>query len=327
MTPKNPCRRSSSPCLFDAVLVHEPVLLAEVLEALNVQPAGRYLDATFGRGGHTAAVVARLGEAGRLVAVDRDPQAIRAGRERFAGEPRVTVLHGPFGQVTKLLESAGIDTQFDGLLFDLGVSSPQLDEASRGFSFSHDGPLDMRMDNESGMTAASWLARAPEHEIAQVIREYGEERFARRIARAVVAARVQQPILRTAQLAEIVAASVPMREPGKHPATRTFQAIRIHVNAELEQIDAALNQSLALLAPGGRLCVISFHSLEDGRVKGFMQRHSQEDPVYAGLPEVPAHARPKLRRVGKAIHPGADEIARNPRSRSAILRVAERLAA
>lgn len=313
------------------VSVHEPVLLAEVLEALNVQPEGRYLDATFGRGGHAAAVVARLGQkpgkTGRLVAIDRDPQAIRAGRERFAAEPRVSLLQGPFGQVTSLLQAAGVALQFDGMLFDLGVSSPQLDEAGRGFSFSHDGPLDMRMDNESGMTAAGWLARAPEHEVTQVIREYGEERFARRIARAIVAARAQQPIVRTAQLADIVAANVPVREPGKHPATRTFQAIRIHVNAELQQIDAALDQSLSLLAPGGRLCVISFHSLEDGRVKKFMQRHSQEDPVYAGLPVVPAHARPKLRRVGKAIHPGAAEIARNPRSRSAILRVAERLAA
>lgn len=309
------------------MLAHEPVLLAEVLEALNVQPEGRYLDATFGRGGHVAAVLARLGQSGSVVALDRDPEAVRAGRERFAGDARVTLLKGAFAHIATLVAEAGIAGRFDGLLFDLGVSSPQLDEAARGFSFSHDGPLDMRMDNESGMTAAAWLARAPEHEIVTVIREYGEERFARRIAAAIVQARTQQPIVRTAQLAELVAQAVPVREPGKHPATRTFQAIRIHVNAELDQIDAALAQSLDLLRPGGRLCVISFHSLEDGRVKRFMQRQSQEDPVYAGLPEVPAHARPKLRRIGKAIHPGAAEVARNPRARSAILRVAERLAA
>ncbi len=307
------------------MFAHEPVLLAEVLEALNVQPDGLYLDATFGRGGHTAAVLGRLGAEGRVVALDRDAQAIRAGRERFGNEPRVTLLQGAFGNVAALLEAAGIPPGFAGMLFDLGVSSPQLDDAARGFSFSHDGPLDMRMDTESGMTAASWLARAPEHEIATVIREYGEERFARRIAHAIVAARGDQPLLRTGQLAELVGAAIPFHEPGKHPATRTFQAIRIHINAELDQIDAALAQSVELLRPRGRLCAISFHSLEDGRVKRFMQRQSQEDPIYAGLPEVPPHARPKLRRIGKPIHPGVAEIERNPRSRSAILRVAERL--
>ena len=288
---------------------HAPVLLREVLEGLDVQPAGRYLDATFGCGGHTAALLGRLGPSGSVVAFDRDPDAIRAGRERFAAEPRLTLVRGPFGRLAELLAAAGQAPGFDGMVFDLGVSSPQLDNAARGFSFLHDGPLDMRMDNETGITAAAWLARAPEHEIATVIREYGEERFARRIAHA------------------IVAEAVPAWEPGKHPATRTFQAIRIHVNAELAEIDAALAQAVDLLNPHGRLCVISFHSLEDGRVKRFMQRQSQEDPVYAGLPEVPAHARPKLRRVGKAIHPQDDEVRRNPRARSAILRVAERLAA
>ncbi len=306
---------------------HAPVLLGEVLEGLNVQPAGRYLDGTFGRGGHTAALLDLLGPRGKVVALDRDPDAVRAGRERFAGEPRLTLLRGDFGHLAERLAAAGVTGEFDGMLFDLGVSSPQLDDARRGFSFSHDGPLDMRMDNETGMTAAAWLARAPEHEIATVIREYGEERFAKRIAHAIVAARHKEPLMRTAQLAELVAQAVPGREPGKHPATRTFQAIRIHVNAELEQLDAALAQSLDLLAPGGRLCVVSFHSLEDGRVKRFMQRHSQEDPVYAGLPDVPAHALPKLRRAGKAVHPTDAEIKSNPRARSAILRTAERLAA
>jgi 16S rRNA (cytosine1402-N4)-methyltransferase len=307
------------------MFAHEPVLLAEVLEALNVQPDGQYLDATFGRGGHTAAVLGLLGAEGRVVALDRDSQAIRAGQERFGNEPRVTLLQGAFGDVAALVEAAGIARGFDGMLFDLGVSSPQLDDAARGFSFSHDGPLDMRMDNESGVTAASWLARAPEHEIATVIREYGEERFARRIAHAIAQARAEQPLLSTKQLAELVSNAVPFREPGKHPATRTFQAIRIHINAELDQIDAALAQSVDLLRPHGRLCAISFHSLEDGRVKRFMQRQAQEDPVYAGLPEVPPHARPRLRRIGKPIHPGKAEIERNPRSRSAILRVSERL--
>ncbi len=306
---------------------HAPVLLTEVLEGLNVQPAGRYLDATFGRGGHTAALLARLGPGGTVVALDRDPEAMRAGRARFSGEPRLTLIRGPFGRLTELLAAAGQAAGFDGMLFDLGVSSPQLDNAVRGFSFSHDGPLDMRMDNETGMTAAVWLARAPEHEIATVIREYGEERFAKRIARAIVTARHAEPLTRTAQLAKVVAEAVPAWEPGKHPATRTFQAIRIQVNSELAEIDAALAQCIDLLNPRGRLCVIGFHSLEDGAAKRFMQRQSQEDPVYAGLPQVPPHARPRLRRVGKAVHPQDDEIRRNPRARSAILRIAERLEA
>lgn len=306
---------------------HAPVLLTEVLEGLNVQPAGRYLDATFGRGGHTAALLARLGPGGTVVALDRDPEAMRAGRARFSGEPRLTLIRGPFRRLTELLAAAGQAAGFDGMLFDLGVSSPQLDNAVRGFSFSHDGPLDMRMDNETGMTAAAWLARAPEHEIATVIREYGEERFAKRIARAIVTARHAEPLTRTAQLAKVVAEAVPAWEPGKHPATRTFQAIRIQVNSELAEIDAALAQCIDLLNPRGRLCVIGFHSLEDGAAKRFMQRQSQEDPVYAGLPQVPPHARPRLRRVGKAVHPQDDEIRRNPRARSAILRIAERLEA
>jgi len=306
---------------------HAPVLLAEALEGLNVQPAGRYLDATFGRGGHTAALLALLGPAGRVVAFDRDPEAIRAGHERFGAETRLTLVKGPFGRLAELLAAAGQAPGFDGMLFDLGVSSPQLDNAARGFSFLHDGPLDMRMDNESGITAAAWLARAPEHEIAMVIRDCGEERFAKRIARAIVSARQVEPLTRTAQLAKVVADAVPAWEPGKHPATRTFQAIRVHLNAEFAEIDAALAQSLDLLNPRGRLCVISFHSLEDGRVKRFMQRQSQEDPVYAGLPDVPPHARPKLRRIGRAIHPQDEEVRRNPRSRSAILRIAEKVAA
>ena len=306
---------------------HTPVLLDEVLAALQIRGDGRYLDATFGRGGHTAAILERLGKEGRVVAIDRDPDAIRAGRERFATDERLMLVSSPFSRLAEVAMQAGLTGGFEGVLFDLGVSSPQLDNAARGFSFAQDGPLDMRMNNESGMTAAEWLNRAPTHDIARVIREFGEERFAKRIANAIVAARSQQPLANTLQLAEIVAAAVPVREPGKHPATRTFQAIRIQVNREFEEIEAGLEGVLAALAPRGRLCAISFHSLEDGLVKRFIQKHSQEDPVYAGLPVVPEHARPKLRRVGKAIHPSDAEVNRNPRARSSILRVAERVAA
>jgi 16S rRNA (cytosine1402-N4)-methyltransferase len=306
---------------------HTPVLLAEVLAGLAIRPAGRYCDATFGRGGHTAAILAALGPAGQVVAIDRDPEAIRAGRRRFAGESRLTLVQGSFGPLEQRVRAAGMEGEIDGVLMDLGVSSPQLDEAGRGFSFMQDGPLDMRMDNEAGQSAAQWLAKAGEHEIADVLRGLGEERFARRIARAIVATRTEAPLLRTSQLAELVAAAVPTREPGKHPATRTFQAIRMHVNRELEQIEAALPQAVALLGAGGRLGVISFHSLEDRLVKRFIQREERGDPVYAGLPAVPPHARPRLRRVNGAVRAGADELAANPRSRSATLRVAERLAA
>jgi len=308
---------------------HTPVLLDEALAALDVRSDGWYVDATFGRGGHSAAILSRLGPAGRLIAVDRDPAAIASGTREF-GDARLTLVRSAFGELGNAVRGAvGAGREwrgvFHGVLFDLGVSSPQLDDASRGFSFMQDGPLDMRMDNSSGDTAADWLASAPERDIARTISDYGEERFANRIARAIVAARHESNIATTAQLATIVAAAVRTREPGKHPATRTFQAIRIHVNNELLQIETALAQSLELLAPGGRLCAISFHSLEDRAVKNFMQRHSQEDPVYAGLPDIPPHARPKLKRVGKAIHASDAEVARNPRARSAIMRVAVRL--
>ena len=306
---------------------HTPVLLDEVLAGLSVRSDGRYCDATFGRGGHTAAILGALGPAGRVVAIDRDPEAIRAGRRRFAAEARLTLVQGSFGSLEERVRAAGFEGELDGVLLDLGVSSPQLDEAARGFSFMQDGPLDMRMDNESGQSAAQWLAKAGEREIADVIRGLGEERFARRIARAVVAARAEAPITRTAALAALVAEAVPTREPGKHPATRTFQAIRIHVNGELDALESALPQAVRLLAPGGRLCAISFHSLEDRIVKRFIRREEQGDPVYAGLPNVPAHARPRLKRVGGAIMAGEPEVRANPRARSAVLRVAERLAA
>ena len=306
---------------------HTPVLRDEVLAGLAIRPGGRYCDGTFGRGGHTAAILGALGPSGRVVAIDRDPDAIRAGQRRFEGESRLTLVRGSFGPLEERVRAAGIEGELDGVLLDLGVSSPQLDEARRGFSFMQDGPLDMRMDNEAGQGAAQWLAKAGEREIAAVLSELGEERFARRIARAVVAARAVEPILGTGQLADIVAAAVPTREPGKHPATRTFQAIRIHVNRELEQLEQALPQAVRLLAPGGRLCVISFHSLEDRIVKRFIRREEQGDPVYAGLPNVPAHARPRLERVGGKVVASEAEVAANPRARSAVLRIAEKVAA
>jgi len=309
------------------VAAHKPVLLDEVLAGLAVQADGRYCDATFGRGGHAAAILAQLGPAGRVCAIDRDPEAVAAGREGFASEPRLTLVRGSFGRLEERVRAAGWEGGLQGVLLDLGVSSPQLDEARRGFSFMQDGPLDMRMDNESGISAAQWLARAGEREIADVLFKLGEEKFSRRIARAIVAARAAAPIVTTRQLADIVAGAVPTREPGKHPATRTFQAIRIHVNRELEEVEAALPQAVNLLAPGGRLCVISFHSLEDRLVKRFIRREAQGDPVYAGLPNVPPHARPRLRLVGGAVMPGEAEVAANPRARSAVLRIAEKVAA
>jgi 16S rRNA (cytosine1402-N4)-methyltransferase len=309
------------------VTAHTPVLLDEVLDGLAVKADGRYCDATFGRGGHSAAILGRLGPTGRLCAIDRDPEAIAAGRERFATDHRLTLVRGSFGRLEERVRAANLEAGLHGVLLDLGVSSPQLDEARRGFSFMQDGPLDMRMDNESGTSAAQWLARATEREIADVLFKLGEEKFSRRIARALVAARGAQPIATTRQLAELVAGAVPTREPGKHPATRTFQAIRIHVNRELEEIEAALPQAVSLLAPGGRLCVISFHSLEDRMVKRFMRREAQGDPLYAELPDVPPHARPRLKLVGGAVMAGEAEVATNPRARSAVLRVAERIAA
>jgi 16S rRNA (cytosine1402-N4)-methyltransferase len=306
---------------------HAPVLLSEALEALAVRAEGSYLDATLGRGGHAAAILARLDEAGKLLAVDRDPESIRAGQRRFTGDSRVSIVRGNFAELRRLATQAGFAAGFDGILFDLGVSSPQLDDPARGFSFLRDGPLDMRMDPEAGTSAADWLAAAPEREIARVLRDFGEERHARRIARALLQARAEAPIATTGRLARIIAAAVPGREPGKHPATRSFQAIRIFINDELGALDAALEQSLPLLKPGGRLCVISFHSLEDRRVKRFIRRHAEVAEPWRGLPDIPAHARPALRALGKAVRASEAEVAANPRARSAVLRVAERLAA
>lgn len=302
---------------------HAPVMVDEALRSLAVRADGCYVDATFGRGGHAGAILGRLGEEGRLLAIDRDPEARAAAARLFADDPRATFVQARFSELGQHVAAGSVD----GILFDLGVSSPQLDEARRGFSFLRDGPLDMRMDPQSGESAASFLARAGEREIAMVIARLGEERHARRIARAIVAAREIAPIVTTGRLAGIIAAAVPGREPGRHPATRAFQALRIHVNDELGEIERALPQAVAALAPGGRLVVISFHSLEDRIVKRFMRAASREDPAWAGMPELPASARPRLKLVGRAVFADEAEVARNPRARSAVLRAAERLAA
>lgn len=285
---------------------------------------GLYVDATFGRGGHTARLLAALGPTGRVLAVDRDPQAVAAARERFASDPRFVVVHAAFGALQSLVETHGEGRPVRGILFDLGVSSAQLDQAQRGFSFQADGPLDMRMDPTRGQSAAQWLAHASADEIRDVIWQLGEERFASRVARAILEARAVEPITRTAQLAQIVARAVRTREPGKNPATRSFQAIRMFVNDELGEIERGLAAALKLLAPGGRLVVISFHSLEDRLVKTFMRRESQPDPALAKLPMLPAGYAPRLTLIGRKLKAGDAELRANPRSRSAILRIAER---
>ncbi len=304
---------------------HVPVLVGPVIRALNIQPDGCYMDGTFGRGGHSAAILRQLGPGGRLIAIDRDPQAVAAAGDEFGGDPRVEVVKGEIADIREIAAVRQVLGAVDGLLLDLGVSSPQLDQAERGFSLRHDGPLDMRMDPTTGISAAEWLADVDEKELKQVLSRYGEERFAGRIARAIVARREQSPIRRTRELADVVAAAVP-RAPRKiHPATKTFQAIRIRVNEELEQLDAALAASLDVLAPGGRLCVISFHSLEDRRVKRFMRNASKEPEAWRGMPSIPEDQRPPLAVIGKAIKASEEEIAANARARSARLRVAERL--
>lgn len=303
---------------------HAPVLLAESLDALAIRADGTYVDATFGRGGHSRALLARLGAAGCLVAVDRDPEAVATARREFAGDARFHIVRGAFADLATLVRPLLGERKVDGVLFDLGVSSPQLDDAARGFSFLREGPLDMRMDPDSGESAASWLARVSESDLSRVIADFGEERFARRVARAIVTARAAAPLETTTELANVVASAIPMREPGKHPATRTFQAVRIAVNGELDQLDRGLAQALELLGVGGHMAVISFHSLEDRAVKRFMRRHADGDPMWRGMPEVPAHALPVLSLVGRAVRPAPAEVAANVRARSATLRVARK---
>ncbi len=301
--------------------LHLPVMFDEVMEGLAVKADGTYLDGTFGRGGHARGVLQKLGPGGRLLLMDKDPEAIASAEREFAGDPRVSLFRGSFAELARWdATAAGLD----GVLFDLGVSSPQLDVAERGFSFGKDGPLDMRMDPDSGESAAQWLARADDREIADVLWTLGEERMSRRIARAIVAERARQPIVRTAQLAELIASVVPRGKDRIHPATRSFQAIRIHVNRELVDLEAGLDAALARLKAGGRLAVISFHSLEDRIAKQFIAAQAKGPPANRRMPE-PAPFVPTLRAIGGAQKAGERELATNPRARSAVLRVAERL--
>ena len=298
-------------------------MVHEAVAALAIRPDGVYVDGTFGRGGHSRQILAQLGSAGRLIALDRDPDAIRAGTP--LKDERLTLVQHSFSHLGTVLDRLGV-ASVDGVLLDIGVSSPQLDDATRGFSFRFDAPLDMRMDTESGLSAAQWLAAADEREICEVIRVYGEERFAKSIARALVAARQSEPIARTGQLAQIIANAVGWREAGQHPATRSFQAIRIYLNRELEELTTVLPQCVDRLAPGGRLAVISFHSLEDRIVKRFMRAESQGERMPDRLPVRADMLKPgRMKLVGRAQHAGEAEVAANPRARSAVLRVAERV--
>lgn len=304
---------------------HQPVLLKETLDALSVKPDGKYVDGTFGRGGHASEIVQRLGPEGRLLVMDKDPQAIVAARQLFADDARIVVAKGSFALLSQKAEELQWAGDIDGILLDLGVSSPQLDDAQRGFSFRRDGVLDMRMDTDSGRSAAEWIAQVKEQELITVLREFGEERYAKRIARAIVKAREMQPIRTTRQLATIIAQANPNWEKGKDPATRSFQAIRIFINNELEELKAGLAQVTSLLKTGGRLVVISFHSLEDRIVKRFIRDQARGDDYPAGLPVTLAQLNPRLKPIGKAIRPSEAELAVNPRARSSVLRVAEKI--
>lgn len=304
---------------------HKTVLLDEAVNGLNLCSNGIYIDGTFGRGGHSRLILSQLGQEGRLLAIDRDPQAIAAAAE--ITDPRFSIIHGPFSDMATYVRELGLEGQINGVLLDLGVSSPQLDDAERGFSFMRDGPLDMRMDPTRGLSAAEWLMKAEEEDIAWVLKTFGEERFAKRIARAIVERNRLEPMTRTHELATLIANASPFREKHKHPATRSFQAIRIYINSELEEIERALNGALEILSPEGRLSVISFHSLEDRIVKQFIRHHSRGPQVPAGIPLTEAQLRSqggrKLKALGK-MKPSSDEVSANPRARSSVLRFAER---
>ena len=305
---------------------HSTVLLKEAVDGVAIDADGLYIDGTFGRGGHTAELLSRLSEKGSVIAIDKDLDAIAAGQSRFAEEDRLTLVHASFAELAEIVKQAGKHGEVAGVLLDLGVSSPQLDVAERGFSFLRDGPLDMRMDTSKGLSAAEWLASADEQDISKVIKEYGEERFARRMAAAIVRERAEKPIERTVQLAKILADAHPAWERGKHPATKAFQAIRIFINRELADLEDLLQQVIDSLTVGGRLVVISFHSLEDRRVKRFIrdQERGIKLPKNIPIPDVDRGVR--LVKVGKAIKPAAIEVENNVRSRSAVMRIAERVA-
>ena len=305
---------------------HSTVLLKEAVDGLAIDADGLYIDGTFGRGGHTAELLSRLSDKGSVIAIDKDLDAIAAGQARFAEEDRLTLVHGSFAELAEIVKQAGKHGEVSGVLLDLGVSSPQLDVAERGFSFLRDGPLDMRMDTSKGLSAAEWLASADGQDIAKVIKEFGEERFARRMAAAIVRERAEKPIERTVQLAKILADAHPAWERGKHPATKAFQAIRIFINRELADLEDLLQQVIDSLAIGGRLVVISFHSLEDRRVKRFIRDQERGIKLPKNLPIPDVDRGIRLVKVGKAIKPGAIEVENNVRARSAVMRIAERVA-
>ncbi|MCV6610219.1 MAG: 16S rRNA (cytosine(1402)-N(4))-methyltransferase RsmH [Amphritea sp.] len=308
---------------MSAEFKHITVLLNEAVDTLVGDGDGFYIDGTFGRGGHSSLVLSRLTEQGRLMGIDKDPEAIACAAERFGEEPRFSIERGSFAQMQSFVESRGLLGQVDGVLLDLGVSSPQLDDPNRGFSFMSDGPLDMRMNPDVGESAAEWLAHAGEKEIADVLYTYGEERHSRRMARAVLAAREEAPITTTGQLAKIISEANPSWEKGKHPATRAFQGIRIFINRELEDLEECLDQALEVLKPGGRLVVISFHSLEDRIVKRFIRRHVKGDEhLPPGIPVTDDMLKIRMKAVGKAVKAGKQEVSDNPRSRSAVMRAA-----
>lgn len=312
--------------MSDNVFKHITVLLHEAVDGLNINPNGIYIDGTFGRGGHSRLILSKLAASGRLIAIDRDPRAI--AEAKTIDDPRFHIVHSAFSDIPQICAELGLVGKIDGILLDLGVSSPQLDEAERGFSFMKDGPLDMRMDTTKGLSAAEWLAQVSVDDLAWVLKEFGEERFAKRIAQAVVSYNksADEKISRTLQLAQIISDAVPFKDKHKHPATRSFQAIRIFINSELDELEKALNAALSVLAPNGRLSIISFHSLEDRMVKQFMRKNSKGEVVPKGLPilESELNKNIPLKTVGKAIMPSDAEINANPRSRSAVLRIAEK---
>ncbi|MCX7115610.1 MAG: 16S rRNA (cytosine(1402)-N(4))-methyltransferase RsmH [Gammaproteobacteria bacterium] len=308
------------------MFMHEPVLLQEALTGLEIKPDGIYIDATFGRGGHAREILSRLSNKGRLLAIDQDLEAVNYAKTHFGTDERVWVRHGSFAQIQALATELGLQGRVDGILFDLGVSSPQLDNPERGFSFMRAGPLDMRMNTEAPMTAATFVNTAAEKTLVEVFQDYGEERFSRRIAKAIVLARQTQPIMQTQVLAEIVKAAHPRWEKHKHPATRVFQAIRIYINQELEDLKTGLKGALELLVCGGRMVVISFHSLEDRIVKQFMKKLTEGNAPPRGVPVRAAEIQVIFRSIGRAIKPTQEEMKRNVRARSAVMRVGEKLA-
>ena len=303
--------------------LHKPVLRDEVIAALNLDHRSVVVDATFGRGGHTRSILSQIGDQGRMLVIDRDPEAIATAQREWSEDERVEIVHAPFSELQSILQQRDLQGRVTGILFDLGVSSPQLDDAMRGFSFSHDGPLDMRMDPTSSIGASDWLELVDEQELTTVLRKFGEERFARKVARRI---KSQGRIETTSELASLVSEAIPTREKGKHPATRTFQAIRIAVNQELIEIESVLPQALEALSNGGRLVVISFHSLEDRIVKRFLREQSKGDPFPPDLPVTQSMLSPKVKLIGKPIRAGELEVNKNRRARSAVMRVAEKLA-